>query len=126
MTDGSAARNGVSSNGAIGLVVLYRWRLHPGCEDVFVAAWQGITRALLEHGSFGSRLHSGDDGWWYGYAQWPDDATRKRAFNADAFAAGAEHAALLHRMRACIAESAAEVDLTPVADWLRLPHNPAL
>jgi hypothetical protein len=27
-------------------IVLYRWRLHPGMEDSFVAAWSRITGAV--------------------------------------------------------------------------------
>lgn len=100
----------------VGLVVLYRWRLHPGREDTFAEAWREATEALLQRGSGGSRLHRGDDGLWYGYAQWPDAATR-------AAAAGAADPATYARMAACIGESLPEIMLTPVADLLRLPHN---
>jgi hypothetical protein len=110
----------MSADGArIGLVVLYRWRLRPGMEDAFVPAWRDVTEALLRHGSFGSRLHRGDDGLWYGYAQWPDAATR-----AAATAAGAVDPALIARMAACIEASFPETALAPVADLLHLPHNP--
>jgi hypothetical protein len=92
---------------------LYRWRLRAGMEDAFVAAWSDATRALLAHGSLGSRLHRGDDGLWYGYAQWPDAAMRDAAFAAiDPSAAGAH-------MRDCVAESLPPLALTPVADFLR-------
>ena len=103
-----------------GFVVLYRWRLHPGSEASFVAAWSRITERLrASAGSLGSRLHRGGDGLWYAYAQWPDDETRQRAFaqSLDA-AAGAQ-------MRAAIAESLPEVVLEPVADYLVLPKGPA-
>jgi heme-degrading monooxygenase HmoA len=101
-----------------GFVVLYRWRLHPGSEPSFVAAWSRVTELLRsEGGSLGSRLHKGGDGLWYAYAQWPDDATRQRAFarNADP-AAGAQ-------MRAAIAESFPEIVLESVADYLVLPRE---
>ena len=53
-------------------VVLYRWRIKPGAEARFATAWAEATRSLLARGSLGSRLHAGDDGCWYGYAQWPE------------------------------------------------------
>lgn len=59
-----------------GLVVLYRWRLHPNMESSFIAAWSRVSDLLrAERGSLGSRLHRGSDGLWYSYAQWP---ARKR------------------------------------------------
>jgi hypothetical protein len=99
-----------------GLVVLYRWRLHPGSEALFVEAWSRITESLRRHaGSLGSRLHRGSDGLWYGYAQWPDDAVRQRAFahplDPDARA----------RMRDAIAESFPDVLLAPVSGFPVLP-----
>ena len=103
-----------------GLIVLYRWRLAPGCETDFTDAWRGATEALLERGSLGSRLHRGDDGIWYGYAQWLDADTRTAAF-ADTPA----DALFSVRMHACIVESMPEIRLTPVADLLRLAHNAA-
>ena len=101
-------------------VVLYRWRLHPGLETSFINAWSRVTAALREHcGSLGSRLHRGSDGLWYGYAQWPDAATRQQAF------AGAVDSAAHAQMRAAIAEDFPEVVLSPVADFLVLPNDSA-
>ena len=94
-------------------VVLYRWRIKPGTEDRFAVAWAEATRRLLARGSLGSRLHAGNDGYWYGYAQWPDAQAR-----ASAFASDAQHDAGL-RMRECIAESLPEIVLTPVSDFLQ-------
>jgi len=97
-------------------VVLYRWRLHPGSEAAFTEAWSRITVSLRrDAGSLGSRLHRGSDGLWYGYAQWPDDAVRQRAF---AQSLDPEASA---QMRAAIAESFPEVLLEPVSDLLVLP-----
>jgi quinol monooxygenase YgiN len=101
-------------------VVLYRWRLHREHETSFVAAWAQVTRTLRAHaGSLGSRLHRGSDGLWYGYAQWPSDEMRQRAFgqwiDQDAGA----------QMRAAIAESFPEVMLETVADYLVMPHADA-
>jgi hypothetical protein len=99
-----------------GLVVLYRWRLHPGSEASFTEAWSRVTESLRSRaGSLGSRLHRGSDGIWYGYAQWPSDAVRRRAF---AQPPDSEAAA---QMRAAVAESFPEVLLEPVSDFLVLP-----
>lgn len=99
-----------------GFVVLYRWRIHAGHEEAFVAAWSTITALLRsERGSLGSRLHRGSDGFWYGYAQWPDAARRQQAF------AHPVDPAASAQMRAAIAESFPEVVLDPVADYLVLP-----
>jgi hypothetical protein len=92
---------------------LYRWRLRPGAEDAFVAAWTDATRELLHAGSLGSRLHRGDDGLWYGYAQWPDADRREAAFAAPGTSAASE------RMRECVLETLPAVALASVADFLR-------
>jgi len=109
----------IAQHAKTGLVVLYRWRLRPGTEAAFAEAWRDATQALLARGSHGSRLHRGDDGLWYGYAQWPDDATRMHAFadpslDDDAY----------RRMRACVDERLPEIRLAPVADLLQpLPSS---
>lgn len=94
--------------------MLYRWRLKPGREQAFATAWAEVTEALLGEGSLGSRLHHGSDGNWYGYAQWPDADVRATAFAKD-LVPGASA-----RMQAAIAETLPAVELTPVADFLRL------
>ncbi len=91
---------------------LYRWRLHADRESDFVAAWSEATRVLRELGSFGLRLHRGDDGWWYGYAQWPDATTRARAF------ARTDGDAVYERMRAAVVETLPVIALDPVADYV--------
>ena len=107
------------SDSGPGLVVLYRWRLHPGSEESFTEAWSRITQSLRSHaGSLGSRLHRGSDGLWYGYAQWPNDEVRQRAF---ALPLDPEAAA---QMRAAVAESFPEVLLEPVSDFLVPPTVP--
>ncbi len=56
--------------------LVYRWRLHPGREESFAAAWAEMTETIRSDcGSFGSRLHRSDDGTWAAYAVWPDAAT---------------------------------------------------
>lgn len=99
-----------------GFVVLYRWRLHAGLEASFVDAWSRVTELLrTDGGSLGSRLHRGSDGIWYGYAQWPSDEARQRAF------ARVRDADLSAQMRAAIAEALPEVVLESVSDYLILP-----
>jgi len=97
----------------LGFVVLYRWRLHAGKEADFIAGWTRASERLRERGSLGSRLHRGSDGLWYSYAQWPDVATRERAF-----AVPVADDAMDMRMRAAIAERLPDVELAPVADHL--------
>ena len=93
-------------------IVLYRWRLHPGREAGFIAAWSRLTERLKERGSLGSRLHRGPDGLFYGYAQWPSDEVRLAAFaeNLDPDAS--------EQMSAAIAERFPEIQLEPVVDYL--------
>jgi heme-degrading monooxygenase HmoA len=95
-------------------IVLYRWRLHPGMEESFVAAWSRVTEILrTERGSLGSRLHQGNDGLWYSYAQWPSAKARD-----EAFALGSVDSSLSAAMEAAIAERFPEVVLEAVADFL--------
>ena len=108
------------SNRGPAFVVLYRWRIHPNHESSFIEAWSRITELLRSAGgSFGSRLHRGSDGIWYGYAQWPDDEIRQRAFSLSLDPAASAH------MRAAVAESRHEVVLESVSDFLFLPNEPS-
>jgi hypothetical protein len=68
----------------VSFCVIYRWRLHAGMEDAFVAAWERLTDAIRErrHG-LGSRLHRAGDQLWLAYAQWPDRATWEAAGAAE-------------------------------------------
>ena len=62
------------------VVYLYRWKLNPEKEEQFKIAWSYVTEQLREKsGSLGSRLHLGDDGLWYGYAQWPSIEQRDKS-----------------------------------------------
>jgi heme-degrading monooxygenase HmoA len=64
-------------------VALYGWRVKPGHEEQFREAWRRGTRAITRiYGSFGSRLHRAEDGRFIGYAEWPDEASWRRAFDA--------------------------------------------
>ena len=64
------------------LVFLYRWRIKPRFERQFVESWSAITKYYRENaGSLGSRLHRGNDGIWYAYAQWRSSGQREAAFD---------------------------------------------
>jgi Antibiotic biosynthesis monooxygenase. len=98
----------------VGFVVIYRWRVHPDLEAEFVAAWSMITAFLKsERGSLGARLHRGQDGIWYSYAQWPTAAARDAAFSHGGVDEGA-----MATMNRAVAEFLPEILLSPVADQL--------
>jgi quinol monooxygenase YgiN len=51
-------------------------------QKEFVRCWSGITEFFKQNaGALGSRLHRGEDGAFYAYAQWPDKATFEAAGN---------------------------------------------
>ena len=82
-------------------------------EEQFLENWRTITRHYIETcGSFGSRLHRGSDGIYYGYAQWPDSQTKERAVPDVRM-----ELARLH-MKDAVTETFAEIHLEPVADHL--------
>jgi heme-degrading monooxygenase HmoA len=101
---------------------IYRWRIHPGSEKIFVESWSRVTQLLrAERGSLGSRLHRGPDNIWYSYTQWP---------SAEAKAAGLARESVdphaWQQMREAIAESLPEIVLEPVSDFLApLPSHGA-
>ena len=94
------------------VVFLYRWDLKPGLEEQFTSAWKRLTELLRERGSLGSRLHRGNDGIWYGYAQWPTADAREQAF------AGALDAVASRSMQEAVAHSHPVVLLSPISDDL--------
>jgi heme-degrading monooxygenase HmoA len=64
-------------------VAAYWWKVHPGKEAQFRAAWRrGTTLIQAKYGSLGSRLHRDDQGRFIGVAEWPDRATWRAAFDA--------------------------------------------
>jgi quinol monooxygenase YgiN len=101
-------------DGAAGFAVIYRWRLKPGSEEAFRAAWETVTRIIRrEHGGLGSRLHRTAEGLWLAYAQWPDRASweaLQSAPAADPVASGI--------MRDCVERRLEPILLEPVADLL--------
>lgn len=64
-------------------VAAYWWRVHPGKEEQFRAAWRRGTELIRrKYGSLGSRLHFDEEGRFVGVAEWPDRATWQAAFDA--------------------------------------------
>ncbi|WP_206518596.1 hypothetical protein [Stakelama tenebrarum] len=61
------------------IAVLYRWKLKPGAESEFRAAWAEATDAFRALGGHGSVLFDADDGSVAAIARWPDLATRDAA-----------------------------------------------
>lgn len=101
------------------LIALYRWKIKPEFEQQFIDRWSEITVYYSEnHGSFGSRLHRGNDGLFYGYAMWPSTEQREKAFET-----GVEHPARSGMVEA-IEESFPEVILEVEADHLRSDIKP--
>ena len=97
-----------------GFAVIYRWRLKPGMEAQFVAAWTRITELYVaERGGLGSRLHKGPDDIWFAYAQWSSAEARAAAFAGPSLDSEARA-----RMSEAIAESFDEIVLEPVVDRL--------
>jgi heme-degrading monooxygenase HmoA len=63
-------------------VAVYWWKVKPGKEAQFRKAWRRGTQLIQQiYGSFGSRLHRDADGRFVGYAEWPDEATWRAAFD---------------------------------------------
>jgi heme-degrading monooxygenase HmoA len=97
-------------------IILYRWRIKPEKESQFIEAWSEITAYYREKfDSLGSRLHRGDDGIFYAYAQWRSEADRENAFaNSPKSEAG-------KRMREAIEEGFEPVILEKLSDYLIFP-----
>ncbi len=67
-------------------VAAYWWKVHPGKEEQFRAAWRRGTELIRQkYGSMGSRLHQDEEGRFVGVAEWPDRETWQRAFDAKMF-----------------------------------------
>lgn len=61
------------------IAVLIEFRVLPGQDEAFRAAWTATTEHIRANfGSLGSRLHRAGPGRYIGYAQWPDRATYER------------------------------------------------
>lgn len=94
--------------------VIYRWRIKPELEDQFIESWSEITEILIkDRGGKGSRLHRGEDGLFYSYAQWNSEEDRRKAFQNFPETPASE------KMRAAIIESFPEIKLDETADFLQ-------
>lgn len=65
-------------------VAAYWWKVHPGKEEQFRAAWRRGTELIRQtYGSLGSRLHWDErEERFIGVAEWPDRETWQHAFDA--------------------------------------------
>jgi heme-degrading monooxygenase HmoA len=96
--------------------VIYCWRIKPELEEQFIEKWSDITRIFVDDlGGKGSRLHRGEDGLFYAYAQWSSDEERQKAFENFPKNPASE------KMREAIIESFPEIKLESVADFLQFP-----
>lgn len=95
--------------------VIYRWRIEPELEEQFVENWSKITQLYVDnHGGLGSRLHRGEDGLFYAYAQWNSEEDRQKAFQNFPENPAAE------KMREAIIERFPEIKLESIADFLQI------
>ena len=95
--------------------VLYRWRLKPGREAEFAAAWaEGTALIHKACGSYGARLHEGSDGLLWSYAAWPSEESRQKCFKENNWF----EMECFRVMQDCIAERFEEIPLGVVEDGL--------
>ena len=106
--------NGPARGEHYGFAVIYRFRIKPGLEPQFIAAWERATHAIrTQRGGLGSRLHRAGDGSLLAYAQWPSREAWETARTAEP--PDPEASAL---MREAIAESEPPLLLDPISDLL--------
>lgn len=99
-------------------IVLYRWRIKSGMEQQFINAWSEVTFYIREnYDSLGSRLHRGNDGIFYAYAQWKSAKQRENAF------AEMPDLEARRKMREAIEESFPEIILDKLSDYLITPDS---
>ncbi len=97
-------------------IILYRWKIKPEKEADFIDGWAEVTDFFLKNfDSLGSRLHQGNDGLFYAYAQWKSAEDREKAFSNDINLEG------IAKMRKSIEESFAPVFLETLAGFLIIP-----
>ncbi len=96
---------------------MYRWRIKPELEQQFIEAWSEVTDYYVKNfDSLGSRLHRGDDGLFYAYAQWRSAEQRENAFRVVPDLPARE------KMRSAIRESFPDIKLEIQADYLKKLH----
>ena len=99
-------------------VASYCWRIKNGFEQQFIDAWAETTAYYFEKfDSLGSRLHRGDDGLFYTYAQWKSAEQRENAFK------NIPELAVREKMHEAIEEFISETILEPLSDFLVLPEK---
>lgn len=102
-------------------IAIYRWKLKPGREAEFTQNWdEGTVKFRDEHHSLGSRLHLGDDGTYFAYAQWPSKEAyhRKKELSET-------HRDNLAKMSECVAEQFPTILGEVSCDWLMPPKEKA-
>ena len=101
-------------------VVLYRWRVKPDLESQFIENWSVRTKHLRDkYETLGSRLHRGDDGIWYSYAQWKSAEQRTQAFAREAN----NTSEISLKFQESIEESFPEIKLEVVSDLMVLSEK---
>ncbi|HEX6929617.1 MAG TPA: antibiotic biosynthesis monooxygenase [Gammaproteobacteria bacterium] len=81
-------------------LIIYRWRIHPGREEEFRAAWEELSAQYIQlRGQRDAKLAQGDDGVWVGKAVWPDRDTYILALER-----GVPDPRIANRMNAAVAE----------------------
>ena len=102
------------SNRNVGFAVIYRWKVDPEQEGLFMSAWEALTHAIRDgRGGMGSRLHRNDEGHFVAYAQWPDRETWEKSQAKESTDPEASEA-----MQGTILETFPPVLLEPVRDLL--------
>ncbi|OHX34856.1 antibiotic biosynthesis monooxygenase family protein [Methylomonas sp. LWB] len=102
-------------------VAVYRWRVKPGYEAKFREGWLKVTDAVYQmYGSLGSRLHRDADGSWVAYAQWPDEAAWREAWQSQRPIADPEgYAMLKDSVETCYELAEPVMKLTVLEDRLK-------
>ena len=61
--------------------VFHHWKVKPGREADFVAAWAEVTEdAKTRCGALGATLYRCDDGTYAAHARWPDKTSREKCW----------------------------------------------
>ena len=99
-------------------IVLYRWRIKLEKEKQFIEGWSEVTDYFRKNwDSLGSRLHRGNDGIFYAYAQWKSEADREKAFENAVELEGSE------KMKEAVEERLEPIILEKLSDFLILPEK---
>jgi choline dehydrogenase-like flavoprotein len=99
-------------------IVLYRWRIKSEKEEQFIQAWSEVTDYFRKNwDSLGSRLHRGNDGIFYAYAQWKSVEDRENAFE------NAIDLEATPKMAEAVEERLAPIILENLSDYLILPEK---